>query len=312
MKRTLRLIFSLFILILSACQPRAADPSPAAQSGGLKVLAVESFLADIAQNIAGDRVQVQSLIPLGLDPHAFEPTPRDVALIASSQVLIVNGHGLEDWLSKVLDNAGGQRLVIVASAGLQSRTPREGELSGTDATGPEGDPHFWLDPQNVIRYAANIRDGLSQADPAGRQAYAQNTDAYIASLNTLDAWIQGEVAQVPPARRLLVTNHESLGYFADRYGFSIVGTIVPSVSTSAEPSARQLAGLVQKIQQSGARAIFLETSTNPQMATQIAREAKIEVVTGLYTHSTSAKDGLAPTYLDMMKADTTMIVDALK
>jgi len=158
----------------------------------------------------------------------------------------------------------------------------------------------------------NIRDGLSQVDPIGAMAYAANAEAYIAQLRELDAWIAGQVKQVPENRRLLVTNHESLGYFADRYGLRIIGTIVPSVSTGASPSAQQLARLVDRIKETGVSAIFLETGTNPQLAQQVAKETGIKVVTGLYTHSTTEPGGPAPTYIEMMKYNTRAIVDALK
>jgi ABC-type Zn uptake system ZnuABC Zn-binding protein ZnuA len=220
--------------------------------------------------------------------------------VDASHVLIVNGAGFEEFLGKLLQNAGGERLIIEASAGLTSHTARA------------GDPHFWLDPNNVVRYVENIRDGLSQADPDGAVTYAANAEVYIAQLKELDRWIAGQVRQVPAERRQLVTNHESFGYFADRYGFKIIGTIVPSVSTSASPSAQQLARLIDQIKATGAQAIFLETGTNPQLAQQVARETGIQVVTGLYSHSTTEAGGPAPTYIDMMKYNTRVIVDALK
>jgi len=428
-------------LLAAACQP-----APASSQGALKVLAVETFLADIAQNVAGDREQVGALIPLGVDPHAFEPTPQDVAKIAESQVLIINGAGFEAWLQKVLANTGKQNQLIEASAGLKSRTAREGEAAVmsdaeladaicTTAAGPaqavtagttsagapalpaeaglftlalskqsdgayggfftyfteeggqfqvasgvgstavlkadgsaavavdqtlplacsnqavrradiirldagghyvlaltafpessaalligpaggqhhdQGDPHFWLDPNNAIKYVETIRDGLSQADPAGAAIYAKNADAYIAQLKELDAWIAAQLKDIPPERRLMVTNHESFGYFADRYGFQIVGTIVPSVSTEASPSAQQLTRLVDRVRAANATAIFLETGANPQLAEQLAQETGVKVVTGLYTHSITAPGGQAPSYIAMMKFDVQTIAAALK
>jgi ABC-type Zn uptake system ZnuABC Zn-binding protein ZnuA len=292
---------------VSACAPPAGQP---AGGSALNALATETFLADIAQNVAGDRLKVAALLPIGADPHSFEPTPQDVAKVTASQVLIVNGGGLESFLSKLLDNAGGQRQVIVASAGLVSRTPGPGEVR--DAEHPAGDPHFWLDPHMVVTYVENIRAGLSQADPAGAAIYARNAEAYSAQLVELDAWIAAQVQSIPPESRLLVTNHENLGYYADRYGFKIVGAVVPSFSSDASPSAQQLAQLVNAIKASGARAVFLDTSSNPQLAQQVAQETGIKVVADLYTHSLSPPGGPAPTYIEMMRYNTRVIVGALK
>lgn len=306
MPKFLIVLITLLALLLSACQP-------ALQTGdAFSVLAVESFLADIAQNVAGERVTVQTLIPVGMDPHTFEPTPQDVVRIARAKVLIVNGAGFEAWLEKTLTSAGSKAVVIEASAGLQSRTPREGEAVMQDAQHDEGDPHFWLDPLMVVRYVENIRDGLSQADPAGKDTFARNAQAYIVKLKDLNSWIESQVAALPKERRQLVTNHESFGYFADRYGFTITGTLLPSVTTGAAPTAQQLARLIDQIKATGAPAIFLETGANPQLAEQVAREAKVKVVTDLYTHSVTPAGGAAPNYIEMMKQNVIKIVGALQ
>lgn len=285
----------------------ATQKSPVQSGDRPRVLAVETFLADMAQNVAGERLKVGALMPIGLDPHAFQPTPADVAKIADCQVLIVNGTGFEVWLDETLRNAGGNHLVVEASAGLQPRKPAQTEI--VDET---QDPHFWLDPVSAIHYVENIRDGLTQADPVGKEIYTQNAEVYIASLKELDSWIRAQVEQIPAERRLLVTNHESFGYFADRYGFKIVGTVLPSVSTGAAPSAEQMTTLIEKVRASGAKAIFLETGADRRLADQIAQETGATVVTGLYTHSVTEPGGKASTYLSMMKYNTTLIVDALK
>jgi ABC-type Zn uptake system ZnuABC Zn-binding protein ZnuA len=299
----------LMTVALASCQPAGQVAQPGGANAELKVMAAETFLADIAQNVAGDRVKIDALIPLGVDPHGFEPTPADVVKIANSTVLIVNGAGFEEFLAKLLQNAGGRRAVVEAAAGLTSRQPGGGEMADPDHT---GDPHFWLDPSNVIKYVQNIRDGLSTADPAGTATYSANAAAYITKLKELDRWIADRVKEVPEARRLLVTNHESFGYFADRYGFKIIGTVLPSVSTGASPSAQQLAALIDQIRAAGAKAIFLETGTNPQLAEQVAQETGGKVITGLYSHSLTGLAGPAATYIDMMKFNTNAIVDALK
>ena len=321
MKKVIITIGMLLIFSgLAACQPA---PAPQADSGALRVIAAETFLADIAQRVAGERVTVEALMPLGLDPHAFEPTPRDVTRIAESDVLIVNGGGFEGWLDEVLKNAGGNAAVIEASAGLTNRTPAESEDAHADEEESdhegeeahdhgESDPHFWLDPLNVIVYVENIRDGLSQADPQGKDIYAQNAAAYIEELRALDAEIRAQVETIPPERRVLVTNHESFGYFADRYGFTLAGAVIPSANSSAETSARQLAALIDTIRQSGAPAIFLETGANPKLAEQIAAETGVQVVTDVYTHSVTAPEGDAPSYLAMMRRNAELITAALR
>ena len=307
--RHLSSLLVIFSLLLCACGPAAQPTATPGESGAsLRVLAVETFLVDIAQNVAGSRLKVAALLPVGVDPHGYEPTPSDAAKVANSDVLIINGAGFEAFLQNLLQHAGGQRLVIESSAGLTSRLPKQGEQAPSEGT----DPHFWLDPNNAIKYVENIRDGLSRADPDGTAVYAANAQAYIAQLKELDGWIAEQVQMVPPERRLLVTNHESFGYFADRYGFKVIGAIVPSVSTEASPSAQQLARLVDSIKAAGAVAIFLETGSNLQLAQQVAQDAGVKVVTGLYTHSVSAADGPAPTYIEMMKYNTRAIVEALK
>ncbi len=414
--RTLTFL-AVMAVILAACAPgaggRSALATPAAGEP-IRVLVVETFLADITQQVAGERLTVDALIPLGLDPHSFEPAPQDVARIAEADVLVINGAGFESWLEPTLANAGGDARVMEASAGLTSRQGREGEeavmtaeeradaicadladaapdeevtaavdsasapalahaedeaehahgleLIKVNLVGAEnnafggfiriqveedaeyvlgsgdgdlsvlradgslvdveevlvlpcagltrgqvldlepgeytvefssfgeaqtvflfgpagghhhhdgGDPHFWLDPLLVIRYVENIRDGLSAADPAGKDVYASNAAAYIEQLKQLDAEISALAAQIPAEKRLLVTNHESFGYFADRYGFQVIGTVIPSVSTGSAPSAQQLARLVERIRQTGAPAVFLETGANPQLAEQLAAE----------------------------------------
>lgn len=287
-------------LFLASCQtselPTDQSSSRSAAEDGLHVLAVESFLGDIAQAVAGERFTVEVLVQGSKDPHTFQPTPQDVAKIVESDVIIINGAGLEEWLQEVIDNAGGEQLVIEAAQGLAERSTRP------------GDPHFWLDPNYVIHYAESIRDGYITLDPAGKAEYIQYTDDYVLELKELDAWIDNQVAQIPKQKRNLVTNHESFGYFAERYGFEVVGTIIPSVSTGSSPTAQQLVELIEAIKNSGTGAIFLESGTNPELADQVAREAGVKVVGDLLTHSVVPPGG----YIEMMKYNTQLIVEALR
>ena len=290
-------ILTIVGVTLSACgQPTSSSEAPV-------VLASTTFLTDITRNIAGDRVKVESLLPIGADPHSYQPTPQDVAKIEQSKLLIINGAEYEHFLESLLENAGGERKIIEASSGLRLRTDAESE-QGVD-------PHLWLDPNNVIIYVENIREGLTHFDPDGAAIYQSNADAYVAKLEALDAWIDEQVSQIPPEHRMLVTNHEALGYFAERYGFTVIGAVVPSVSSDASTSAGQMAELIEQIKSSGTPAIFLDEVENPALAEQIADATGVKVVADLHLESLT-NGPPAATYIDMMKHNVTQIVNALR
>jgi len=267
------------------------------------ILTTTTILADVTRNVVGDRFSVGSLLPVGADPHSYQPTPQDTAKISQSKVLIINGAEYEHFLEGLIENADGERPVVEASAGLRLLTDAENE-HGVD-------PHLWLDPNNVISYVENIREGVTQFDLQGAEVYESNANAYIAELQELDAWINGQVAQIDPQRRVLVTNHEALGYFAERYGFRVVGAVIESFSSDASPSAEQMAGLVEQIKLHEAPAIFLDAADSPALAQQIAAETGVNVVSDL--HLESLTDGPpAPTYIEMMRDNVTKIMEALK
>ena len=266
-------------------------------------MASTNFLADIAQNVAGDRIQVQALLPFGADAHSYQPIPQDVVKIADSNLLIVNGADYEHFLEDIIQSAGGERMVVEASASLSFRK---------DAGSEHGvDPHLWLDPNNVVIYVENIQAGFVKFDPEEADVYRANADDYIEQLNLLDGWITEQVASIPVERRLLVTNHDSLGYFAERYGFTVIGTVVEGTSSNAAPSAQQMAALIDQIKATDAPAVFLDAAESPTLANQIASDSGVRVVTDL--HFSSLTDGPpAGTYIDMMKHNVSRIVEALR
>lgn len=307
MKKKLFSIVSLLTLLgllLAAC---GGAQTGSGESGSIKVLASTTFLADIAQNVAGDRTQVESLLPAGADPHAYQAAPSDVAKIAESTVLIQNGVEYEHFLEPLLENAGGQRLIITATDGLTPNQMEDEENPGTMV----GDPHMWLDASRAITYVENIRDGLIKADPDGAETYKANAAAYIIKLKDLDAWIIEQVNTIPADRRLLVTNHEAMGYFAQHYGFTVVGSILPSFSSEASVSAKEIAAAVDAVKSSGAPAIFLGEVENADLANQIASETGVKVVDSLYLETLTDGEPAA-TYIDMMKYNVTQIVEGLK
>jgi ABC-type Zn uptake system ZnuABC Zn-binding protein ZnuA len=282
------------LMLAAACGPATPTTPPAS----LKILTTTTILADITRNIVGDKASVESFLPAGADPHAYQATPQDAVKMSESDVLILNGAEYEHTFQGLLDNARGTK--ITASDGLSPET-----ING------EVNPHFWVNPQFAVKYVENIRDGLTQADPGNGDIYRVNAEAYIKQLNDLDAWAEQQVATLPHDRLLLVTNHDALGYFADRYGFRVIGVIIPSASDTAGTSAVQMAAVIEAVRTNHAPAIFLDEVENPKLAQQIADETGAEVVGDLYFESLSGADGPAATYLDMIHHDVSRIVQAL-
>jgi ABC-type Zn uptake system ZnuABC Zn-binding protein ZnuA len=297
MKTIVHKAIGLAILLTLALASCTGNQDQRREEGGLQVLASTSFLADIAQNVAGERTKVDFLLPIGADPHAYQATPQDVVKISKSTMLILNGLEYEHFIEPLLENADGERSVIVASEGLEAQNG--------------GNPHLWLDPVLVIPYVENIRDGLINVDPEGAEIYEAHADAYVAKLRELDAFIREQVETIPAGRRLLVTNHEAMEYFAERYGFVLVDSLLPSFSSDASASAREITEAIDAIKSTGAPAIFLGSVENAGMARQIALETGVQVVDGL--HLESLTDGEpAGTYIDMMKYNVSLIVEALR
>jgi ABC-type Zn uptake system ZnuABC Zn-binding protein ZnuA len=306
----------LFVLSLAAIGCSRKGQQEQGKAGLPRVVAVETFLADVAGRAAAGHLSVEALLPVGADPHSYEPAPMDVAKIAGARLVIANGAGLEGFLGTLIRNASADGKadgpsVLEASHGLAGRSAGAGEVVTAHDTGTM-DPHFFLDPVLMITYVENIRDAFRAIDGKNAEDYRAAADAYIKELRALDRWIAGRVEGLPQKERLLVTNHESLGYFADRYGFTILGSILPGTSSDASTSARQLAALTERLKRSGVKAIFLETGTSSKLAEQVASEAGIKTVTELYTHSLSDPGGPAATYIDMMRYNTDAIVEGLK
>ncbi len=304
MLRKLLLLFITSTLLIS-CSGKTPQVQ---QSQPYRVLAVESFIADIAQNVAGDRITVESLIPLGVDPHGFELTPQDLVKMNEADIIIMNGCGVESWLEDSYSNLPKNITIIEGCQSLDSRSPGKLEIVSDHET---MDPHFWLDPISVIQYVENIKAGFIALDPDWKDFYQGNSEKYVVQLQDLDTWIKDTVSTIPIAERKIVTNHESFGYFADRYQFQVIGTIIPGFSSNASPSAQQLAELTDQIRLTGAKAIFLETGTNAALSDQVAAETGVKVITDLYTHSLTGPNGSAPSYIDMMKWNVSQIVLAL-
>lgn len=282
----------------------------------LRVVATTSIIADVVANVGGDHIELVDLIPPGSDPHGYVAAPEDLRALSEAHVIFVNGLGLEETLASVLESPDGNAGVITVNSGIEplAAAEEEADHEGEDEADHqhEGiDPHAWLNVQNVLHWVENIEHSLSTLDPANATAYAAAAEAYSAELTALDAEVRAAAESLPAEQRKLVTDHDALGYFANTYGFVIIGAVIPSFSTLAAPSAQELAALQDQIGREGAKAIFVGASVNPTLSDQIANDLGIPVVV-IYPESLSTMDGPATSYIDLMRYNINAIVDVLK
>jgi ABC-type Zn uptake system ZnuABC Zn-binding protein ZnuA len=248
-----------------------------------------------------------------VDAHTYDPSPADLAMLEQADVIVENWLGFEPWQDNFLDSTNFQGERIIASTGITPRHAGE-DAHADDADHAHGgdDPHVWHSVPNAIVMVENIRDGLQAADPDRASAYDATAAAKIADLQDLDAWVRKQVATLPEERRKLVTSHDTFGYFAEAYGFQIIGTALGSLSTEAgDPSARQIAQLIAQIQESGVPAIFAETVANPDLMEAIAAEAGVALAPSLYSDALGAPGTPGDTYDGMMRSNVETIVQAL-
>lgn len=304
----------LFVLINSGC---SASGEPAASTGqagnaSVDIVTSTSIIGDVVHNVAGDAATITVLMPAGTDPHTYEATPQDTAAMSDADVVFINGLGLEASLQPMLDAIRGETRIVALSEEIEPLAgPAPPAGAGEEHDGSATDPHVWFDPNNVVLWTDVIEQTLTDLDPEHSQTYEANADAYRTELEELDSWIREEIAQIPPDRRNLVTDHTVFTYFADEYGFRQVGAVVPGASTMAEPSAQEMAALQNTIEEYQVPAIFVSETVNPQLAEQVASDTGVEI-RRVYTGSLSSSDGPASSYIDYMRYDVSTIVDALK
>ena len=317
-------------LVLSGCgtQSAAAPSDGSAQAERLSVVATTTQLQDFVGVVGGDLVDLTGILRPGLEAHDFSPSPADVVAIGEADVLVQNGLGLEHWLGATVASAGFDGTQVDASEGVEVRDTAAGahaedehvddpahaeEEHADDAEAHgQGDPHIWQSPANAVLMVENVADGLAEADPANADVYRANAAAYIEELRALDAEVAAAIGPLPDKR--VVTNHEAFGYYTDRYGLELVGAVIPSFDSSTELSDAEVSDLVQRIRETGAKAVFSESSLPPETAETVGREAGVEVVTGeeaLYGDSLGEAGSDAATYVDMIRHNTAVFVDAL-
>jgi ABC-type Zn uptake system ZnuABC Zn-binding protein ZnuA len=294
---------ALFLIAgLAAC----GDDAGRADGEALEVVTTTTVLTDFAKLVGGDRVAVHGVLKPNVDPHDYEPSPRDLEALRSAAVIVKNGVNLEAWFDDAISASGTKARIIDASTDITIRSRDDGDAS-------EGDPHIWHDPRNARQMVSTIAAAFIASDPAGRATYDANLTRYLGELEQLDRDIDRAIAALP--NKKLVTNHDALGYYADRYGLEFVGSIIPSFETSAEVSASELDDLVDAIEAQGVKAVFAESSLPAKVARAIATEAGVKVVDGddaLYGDGLGPTSSPGGTYLGMMRHNTATIVDNLR
>lgn len=286
--------------VLLACNP-AAEQHGEGQAP-LRAVATTTMIADLVRQVGGHRVTVKGIMAPGGDPHVYKPVPEDAQAVSKAQIVFINGLKLEHWIEDLIHNAGGEHPVVTVTEGLTARK------SPFDANVP--DPHFWFDVSRFRQAAANVSRALIAADPASAGVYTANLALYDQQLATLDAWVRNRVKAVPKARRKLVTSHDAFAYFGEAYGFEVVP--VQGISTDAEASTQDVARVVELVRKTGVKRLFVETSVNPKLIEQVARETGTSVGGALYSDSTGALDTAGGSYVGMVRDNASLIVEGLQ
>jgi len=276
----------------------------AAETRKPKVVATTVQITALAKEVGAGKIELKGLVPAGADPHEFEPVASDLVALEGADLVLRHGIGLDEWLDRRL-KAGKKAKLVTVTTGVRLQ---KGEEDGK----PVDDPHVWHDPANVNTMVENIAKALGRSDPANRATYEANAAAYKKKLDAARAQVQAIIDEIPPANRKLVTNHDALGYFARAFGLKIVGAVIPSMSTQAEPSAAETAALLETIKRERVKAIFAESNVNPKLATMLAKEAGVKIVDDLYGDSLGQPGSGAETVDGMWRANARKIADALR
>jgi len=276
-------LIAVLLAVVVGCGDGGGD-----DDAGVRVAATTTQVADLVAHVGGKRVALDSILRPNSDPHEYEPRPSDAAALAKADVVFRSGGDLDEWLDEVVDSAGG---------GAEQVTLIDSVKRADD------DPHWWQNPRNAILAVAAIRDALIDADPSGRAGYERRAAAYTTRLRRLDAEVAGCLDRVPRAKRKLVTTHDALGYFAARYGIEVIGAVIPSLSTQAQPSAKDVGELVGQIKREGVEAIFPEASLSRRLEQAISRESGAEVGGQLWADTLGPAGSSGATYVEAIQAN---------
>jgi ABC-type Zn uptake system ZnuABC Zn-binding protein ZnuA len=282
------------LLVLCAVLPACGDAEQ--RDSGISVVATTTQLGDFARAVAGDRVRVEQILTPNADPHEYEPRPSDARALEGADVVLRSGGDLDDWLAELIDSSGTDAASVDVSKAVRLR---------------KDDPHWWQDPRNAEAAVKAIRDAVVKADPGGRAAYERNADAYLGKLRTLDTAVAACLGELPRDQRKLVTTHDALGYYAARYGLEVIGAVIPSLSSQAQPSSKDVGELVDQIRREKVKAIFPESSLNSKLERAVARESGAAVGAKLWADTLGPEGSSGETYVGSIEANTRAIASGL-
>ena len=288
--------------LASASLIAVSMPLHAAPSDKLKVVASITILGDMVQEVGGEHVALTTLVGPDGDAHAFEPTPADARALSGADLVVVNGLGLEGWMDRLIQASGYHGPILVASQGVKPRQMDEDGLTVTD-------PHAWQDLANGHRYVVNIAAALAKADPPAAADYQAAAKRYLGAIDAMDTLVRTAIAEVPPARRKVVSSHDAFGYFGAAYGVEFAAP--QGIGEDAEPSAADMKRLIDQIRREHIKVLFFENALSPRLVEQIARETDAVVGGTLYADALSQPDGPAPTYLDMFRHNLPLLKAAM-
>lgn len=286
-----------------------------AHAQGLEVTTSFSILGDLISQVGGERVKVRALVGADEDAHAFQPRPSDARDVGGAALVVVNGLGFDDWMVRLARSGGYKGEVVIASKGIETLTMTKDDdhhHHGHDHDKSDSkavDPHAWQDVGNARRYVANIADALAHADPEGASAYRANAERYDGQLQALDAEIRAAFAGLPAERRKVVSSHAAFGYFGRAYGVQFLSPV--GVSNNAEPTAKGVARLIRQLKAEKVPAVFIENVADSRLIDRIRSESGARIGGTLYSDALSSADGLAPSYVQMMRANLDALRQAL-
>ena len=291
----MRYLWLIFLALVTSASPLRAQDRP---QDRLNVVASFSIIGDFVRNVGGDRVSVTTLVGPDGDVHVYTPAPADAKKIADAKLLVVNGLGLEGWLPRLVQSSGSKAAIVTATDGI---APLRIDQAA--------DPHAWQSVVDARIYVANIRDALVTADPADAEALRANAAAYLAKLDALDREVRSAIAQIPPARRKVISTHGAFGYFAAAYGIEFIAPL--GVSTESEASARDIARIITQIRTEKIPAVFLENISDVRLIRRISAETGATVGGTLFSDSLSDEKGDAPTYIELVRHNIKALTSAL-